>query len=164
MRVLGIDPGYGILGWAVIEDSFKALAYGVIETSKQAHFDDRLHEIHTGMTVIIREYAPETAAMEKLFHARNTTTSLDVAKAIGVVILTLRMHGLRCAEYSPLQVKYALTGYGRASKSQMQEMVLRLFGMKEIPRPDDAADALAIAACHSMAGKSPQRAPIRKSS
>jgi crossover junction endodeoxyribonuclease RuvC len=164
VRVLGIDPGFGILGWAVIDERLTAVDYGVIETSSDSGLDERLLQIHTGLLKIIDHHHPEHAALERLFHARNTTTSLDVAKAIGVVLLALRMRGLDYAEYAPSQVKRSLTGYGKAGKEQMQEMVVRIFNLEAIPRPDDAADALAIAACHAMARAASGHTAIRKSS
>ena len=153
MRILGIDPGYGILGWAVIESDMKVVQYGTIETEKNKPLEDRLLDIHRGIEYIIKTFHPESTALEKLFFSKNTTTALDVSRAIGVVILTLKLNGLSFEEYAPVQVKQALTGYGKADKSQMQSMVKTLFSLKEIPRPDDAADALAIAACHSFACK-----------
>jgi len=150
VRILGIDPGYGILGWAVIESDLSILQYGTIETEKDKPIGDRLLDIHRGVEYIIQNFQPETAALEKLFFSKNTTTAMDVSRAIGVVILTLRLAGLTYHEYSPGQVKQAMTGYGKADKGQMQSMVKTLFSLKDIPKPDDAADALAIAACHSF--------------
>jgi len=150
VRILGIDPGYGILGWSVIEKNLKIIDFGTIETSSSEKIDDRLLFIHEKLKQILVEYSPDTVAIEKLFFSKNTTTALNVAKAIGVVVLTIRIHGLDYAEYTPLQVKQAITGYGRASKEQMQVMIKKIFSLKEIPKPDDAADALAIAACHSF--------------
>ena len=150
MRILGIDPGYGILGWSVIDSGFHIIQYGTIQTSSKQRIDDRLLDIHRGLIHIIETYKPDCAAMERLFFARNTTTALDVAKTMGVILLTLRQSGIDYTEYTPVQVKQAITGFGRASKEQMQTMVGRLFRIKEIPEPDDAADALAVAACHSF--------------
>ncbi len=150
MRILGIDPGYGILGWAVIESDRTVHQYGTIETEKEKPLGDRLLDIHRGINYIIETFQPETVALEKLFFSRNTTTALDVARAIGVVILTIQMAGLEYSEYTPTQIKQAVTGYGKADKGQIQGMVKTLFGLKNIPKPDDAADALAIAACHSF--------------
>ena len=150
MRILGIDPGYGILGWSIIEKDFVMVQYGTITTEKGMPLDDRLLDIHTGLKQLIETYHPQHVAMEKLFFSRNTTTALDVAKTIGVIILTLKQAGLDYCEYTPSQVKQAITGYGRASKEQMQSMIKKLFRLKDIPRPDDAADALAVAACHSF--------------
>jgi len=163
VRVLGIDPGFGILGWAVIDEKLRAIEYGVIETPSTAGLDERLLQIHAGLLAIIDRHRPDHAALERLFHARNTTTSLDVAKGIGVILLTLRMRGIDYAEYAPSQIKRSITGYGKANKEQMQGMVVRIFNLAAIPRPDDAADALAVAACHAMA-RAASRSPLRKSS
>lgn len=152
MTILGIDPGYGILGWSVITDRLEVLGYGVITTPATEAFDDRLFSIHRELASIIERYKPDCVSMEKLFFAKNTTTALNVAKAIGAVILTFKMANLSCYEYTPLQVKQALTGFGRATKEQMQFMITKVFKIKEIPKPDDAADALAIAACHAFRG------------
>ncbi len=150
MRILGIDPGYGILGWSVIEKGFSVIDYGTVETEQDTPFDDRLIQIYDGIHQIIKTYLPECVAVEKLYFARNTTTALDVSKAIGVVLLAIKQNGLSYTEYAPTQIKQAITGNGHATKAQMQLMIKRIFGIKEIPRPDDAADALAVAACHSL--------------
>ncbi len=150
MKILGIDPGYGTLGWAVVEQNLNIVDFGVIETGANLPIDERLLEIHIGITNIIKTYKPHCAAIERLFFAKNTKTALDVAKCVGVILLTTKLKGLNYKEYTPPQIKSALTGYGRASKDQIQNMVVKIFRLKEIPRPDDAADALAIAACHSL--------------
>ena len=150
MRILGIDPGFGTLGWAVVDKDLSVVEYGVIETSPDCAIDERLLQIHSRITEIIRKHKPDCAAIERLFFAKNTKTALDVSKCIGVILLTTRLAGLSYNEYTPLQVKTALTGYGRATKNQILQMVVRLYRLKEIPRPDDIADALAIAACHSF--------------
>ena len=149
MRILGIDPGFGILGWAVIEDDLKIVDFGAIETSRTMPIDERLFVIHTDLSSIIKRYRPDTAVIEKLFFARNTTTAFDVARAIGVVLLTFRQFAIPFQEVTPMQVKQSVTGYGKAEKKQVQEMVQRLFRLKELPKPDDAADALAVALCYS---------------
>ncbi|MCP4131566.1 MAG: crossover junction endodeoxyribonuclease RuvC [bacterium] len=149
MRILGIDPGYGILGWSIIEKDFNLIDFGTIETKSSEEIAERLVDIHKQLSAIISLYSPSTVAIEKLFFAKNTKTAIDVAKTIGVILLTIKIAGLDYAEYTPSQVKQAMTGFGRASKEQMQVMIQRLFNIKEIPKPDDAADALAIAACHS---------------
>lgn len=153
MRILGIDPGYGRLGWSIIDTDLRLIDYGVIETVSDDCFDDRLLSIHQKLQTIIERHRPDAAAIEKLYFARNTTTALDVAKAIGVVVLTIRLAGLCYQEYTPSQVKCALTGYGRATKEQMQKMIMMLFKLAEVPRPDDAADALAVATCHSLGSR-----------
>ncbi len=153
MRILGIDPGFGTLGWAVVEKDLRVAEYGVIETSPDCAIDERLLYIHTAITEIIQKHNPDCVAIERLFFAKNTKTALDVSKCIGVILLTTKLAGLTYKEYTPLQVKTALTGYGRATKNQILQMVVRLYSLKEIPQPDDAADALAIAACHAFSLK-----------
>lgn len=150
MKILGIDPGYSILGWAVIEHSFKIVSYGTVETNDMPHLDDKLMKIHHAIKTIIDTYQPEAVSIEKLFFAKNTKTALDVAKCIGAVILSLKMANLSHTEYTPLQVKMSITGYGRASKIQIQNMMMKIFRIPELPKPDDAADAIAIATCHSL--------------
>jgi len=156
VRILGIDPGYGILGWSVIENNLVMVDYGTIETSSKLRFDDRLLQIHLALKKIINEYAPECVSIEKIFFQKNTTTAMDVSKTIGAVILTIRMFNLQYYEYTPSQVKQSITGYGRATKEQMQQMVQKIFKIKELPKPDDAADALAVAACHSFLALKPR--------
>jgi crossover junction endodeoxyribonuclease RuvC len=150
VRILGIDPGYGILGWSVIEKNQTLIDYGVIKTDSHLTIDDRLLEIHTRLIEIISLHKPECAAIEKLFFVKNITTGIDVAKTIGAVILTLKLHHINYNEYTPSQVKQAVTGYGRAGKEQMKFMIKSIFKLSELPTPDDAADALAIALCHSL--------------
>lgn len=150
MRILGIDPGYGILGWSVIEKNQALIDYGVITTDPHTAIDERLYQIHEQLTKIIALHKPDCAALEKLFFGNNITTGIDVAKAIGAVILTLKIHNIRYFEYTPSQVKQAITGYGRAGKEQMKFMIKSIFKLNELPKPDDAADALAIALCHSL--------------
>lgn len=149
MKILGIDPGFGILGWAVIHDTMKIVDYGAIETSPDLPIDERLFIIHNELSDIIKRYRPDCAVIEKLFFSRNTTTAFDVCRAIGVVLLAFRQSALPYQEVTPMQVKQGITGYGKADKKQIQEMVKRLYGLKEIPKPDDAADAIAIATCYS---------------
>ena len=149
MRILGIDPGYGILGWAVIEHTMKVVDYGSIETSPKQSIDERLFVIHSEISDIIKRYRPDRAIMERLFFTKNITTAMDVSRACGVVLLSFRQHALPFEEVTPMQVKQSVTGYGKADKKQVQEMVKRIYGLKEIPRPDDAADALAVASCFS---------------
>lgn len=150
MRILGIDPGYATLGWAIIDGNLKILDYGLVETNNNIRIDERLFIIHNQINKIIANYSPQCVAIEKLFFAKNTKTAIDVAKCIGVVLLTAKLNNLDYDEYSPSQVKNAITGYGRASKDQIQNIIMKIFKLKEIPRPDDAADALAIAACHFL--------------
>lgn len=153
MRILGIDPGTGILGFGVIDverGNLQLVDAGVIRTP--VHEDDsvRLLTIYEELTDIIAETKPKIMSVEKLFFARNVTTAMTVAQARGVVLLCGKQVGLELFEYTPMQIKQALTGYGRAEKKQIQEMVRVILQLKEIPKPDDAADALAAAITHSM--------------
>ena len=153
MRILGIDPGTGILGFGVIDyekGNIKLVDAGVIRTP--AHEDDsvRLLTIYNELTEIINQTKPAAMSVEKLFFARNVTTAMTVAQARGVVLLCGMQSGLTIHEFTPLQIKQAITGYGKADKQQMQEMVRVLLQLKEVPRPDDAADALAAAITYSM--------------
>ena len=150
MRILGIDPGYGKLGWSIIETDQRLIDYGTIETTPNGPLDERLLDIHKFLCVIINKYKPESAALEKLFFTKNITTGIDVAKTIGAVVLTLKLHNIDYHEYTPSQVKQAVTGYGRAGKDQMQNMIKTIFKLKDLPHSDDAADACAIALCHSL--------------
>jgi crossover junction endodeoxyribonuclease RuvC len=149
VRIIGIDPGFGILGWAVIESNLKVIDYGTVETSPDMPIDERLFAIHSDISSILERYRPECAVIEKLFFSKNITTAIDVSRATGVILLAFRQHALPYQEVTPMQVKQGITGYGKADKKQMQVMVQRLFNLKEIPKPDDAADALAIALCYS---------------
>ena len=152
MRILGIDPGYAIVGFGVISyngSRFKVLEYGAITTDKNTPFPERLNEIYDGMNYLLDKYQPAAISIEKLYFNTNTTTAISVAQARGVCVLAGVKHGVEIAEYTPLQVKMAVTGYGRAEKHQIMEMTKTLLSLKEIPKPDDAADALAIAICHA---------------
>ncbi|NLA43103.1 crossover junction endodeoxyribonuclease RuvC [Candidatus Saccharibacteria bacterium] len=148
MRIIGIDPGTGILGFGVIDylnGNTKMIDAGVITTPAHTPLPDRLLEIYDGLTEIIAETKPEAMSIEKLFFAQNVTTAISVSHARGVAMLTGRQANLMIEEYTPLQIKQTLTGYGRAEKKQVQEMVRLQLGLQSIPRPDDAADALAAA-------------------
>lgn len=150
MKILGIDPGTATVGWGMIETiggKPHMLAYGHIATDKSLPIEARLQEIRSDLTTIIRTYQPDRAAVESLFFFKNQKTVITVAEARGVILLTLADFSLSIAEYTPLQVKQSLTNYGRADKGQMQSMVQKLLRLTEIPKPDDAADALAIALC-----------------
>ncbi|MEK7594367.1 MAG: crossover junction endodeoxyribonuclease RuvC [Patescibacteria group bacterium] len=153
MRILGIDPGTGILGFGVI-DVIKGkpslVDAGVIRTSSKEGDAERLQTIFEELTSIIAETKPTEMSVEKLFFAQNVTTAMTVSQARGVVLLAGKQAGLNIHEYTPLQIKQALTGYGRAEKRQIQEMVRVILQLKEIPKPDDCADALAAAITHSM--------------
>lgn len=153
MRILGIDPGTGILGFGVIDANggkAKLIDAGVIRTP--AHQDDaiRLETIFSELTEIIRSAQPEVMSIEKLFFIRNITTAIPVAQARGVALLCGRQAKLDIYEYTPLQIKMAVTGYGRADKKQIQEMVRVILGLRDIPKPDDAADALAAALTYAQ--------------
>jgi len=150
MRIIGIDPGYAIVGYGVIEyvsGKFSTIDYGAITTKPDMGFDRRLEEIHLDLGEILDGYKPEFMAVEKIFFTTNQKTAIDVAQARGVIILTAKTRGIKIIEYTPLQVKQSVTGYGKAVKKQIQEMTARILSLGEIPKPDDAADALAVAVC-----------------
>jgi len=157
MRILGIDPGTGILGFGVIDINPKGKASlvdaGVIRTPVKEEDSVRLETIYDELHELIVELKPAVMSVEKLFFAQNVTTAMTVAQARGVVLLCGKQHKLELFEYTPLQIKQALTGYGRAEKKQMQEMVRVILGLKAVPKPDDCADALAAAICHAMQRK-----------
>lgn len=153
MRIIGIDPGTGILGFGVVDyagGKFKLVTGGIIKTPVHTPLDERLEEIYDGLSDIIAETKPDFMSIEKLFFARNVTTAMSVAHARGVAMLAGRKARLPIAEYTPLQIKQTLTGYGKADKKQVQEMVRLQLVLKEIPKPDDAADALAAAITHAL--------------
>lgn len=148
MRIIGIDPGTGILGFGVIDarnGKTKLVTAGVITTPAHTPLADRLEEIYLELTNIITETQPEMMAIEQLFFARNVTTAMSVAHARGVAMLTGKQAKLPIEEYTPMQIKQSLTGYGKADKKQVQEMVRIQLGLQEVPKPDDCADALAAA-------------------
>ena len=155
MRILGIDPGYGIVGFGIIDThrNNAVVDYGVIETRKEDPFPERLQRIEEGFRVLFETYKPDEVAIEELFYFRNQTTVIPVAEARGVIVLTAKKYCNRLFEYTPMQVKQALTGNGRAEKKQMQFMVKSILGLEKIPKPDDAADALAIALTHAQAAR-----------
>ena len=148
MRIIGIDPGTGILGFGVIDahgTKTRLVTAGVIRTPAHTPLPDRLEEIYDSLTEIIKETGPSIMAIEKLFFARNVTTAMSVSHARGVAMLTGKQAGLAIEEYTPLQIKQTITGYGKADKKQVQEMVRLQLGLTEVPKPDDCADALAAA-------------------
>jgi crossover junction endodeoxyribonuclease RuvC len=148
MRIIGIDPGTGILGFGVIDahgGKTQLVTAGVITTPAHTPLADRLEEIYLELTNIIAETKPEMMAIEQLFFARNVTTAMSVAHARGVAMLTGKQASLLIEEYTPMQIKQSLTGYGKADKKQVQEMVRIQLGLKDVPKPDDCADALAAA-------------------
>ena len=151
MRILGIDPGYAIVGYGVIEFSgsrYYAIDYGVITTTANTPFPQRLQEIYNGMVSIIIRSNPDALSIERLYFQNNQKTAIDVAQARGVILLSAQNNNLPISEYTPLQVKTAVTGYGQAHKQQVMEMTRRLLKLESVPKPDDTADALAIAICH----------------
>jgi len=153
MRIIGVDPGTGILGFGIIEakdDKYQLVDAGVIRTPVKEDDAVRLNTIYDELSDIIAQSKPTEMAVEKLFFAQNVTTAMTVSQARGVVLLCGLQAGLKIAEYTPLQIKQALTGYGRSDKKQMQEMVRVLLGLPSVPKPDDCADAIAAAICHSM--------------
>lgn len=154
MRILGIDPGTGILGFGIIDVTTQSkvtmVDAGVIRTPAKTPDSERLATIYEDLTGIIKQHSPTVMSVEKLFFAQNVTTAMSVSQARGVVLLCGEQSGLTLFEYTPLQIKQALTGYGRADKKQVQEMVRTILKLDEVPKPDDCADALAAAICHSM--------------
>lgn len=153
MRIIGIDPGTGILGFGVIDvvgGCSKLVTAGVIKTPAHTPLDERLEEIFNGLNQIITETQPTVMSIEKLFFAQNITTAISVSHARGVAMLCGRLAHLPIAEYTPLQIKQTLTGYGRADKKQIQEMVRLHLNLQVVPKPDDAADALAAAITHQL--------------
>ncbi|HRQ86731.1 MAG TPA: crossover junction endodeoxyribonuclease RuvC [Candidatus Saccharibacteria bacterium] len=153
MRIIGIDPGTGILGFGVVDvhqNTFTLVDAGVIRTPAHTPLDERLEEIYNGLTQIIKETKPSAMSIEKLFFSRNITTAISVSHARGVAMLTGRQAKLPIYEYTPLQIKQTITGYGKADKKQIQEMIRLQLKLKSVPKPDDAADALATAITHAL--------------
>ena len=151
LRVLGIDPGTATTGWAIVTEEnceFVPVAYGHISTDKNRSDEERIMEISTDLKNIIDKYSPQEAAIEELFFFKNKKTVIQVAQARGAILLTLKEKNVKICGYTPLQVKQALTGYGRADKKQIQEMTKNIMKLATLPKPDDTADALAIALCH----------------
>lgn len=151
MIILGIDPGIAIVGYSVIQctgNNFKAIEYGCIRTESNLYFPERISIIYDGLTEIIKKHKPTDLAIEELFFNKNVKTGIKVGQARGVEILAAVHQGLDIYEYTPLQIKQAVVGYGKADKNQVQEMVKLLLNLKEKPKPDDVADALAVAICH----------------
>ena len=149
--IMGVDPGTAITGYGVVEqmgNRYRLLEYGVIRTSKPMDAASRLNEVFSGINRVIESFKPDQVAVEELFFNKNAKTALVVGQARGVIILAAHLKGLPVFEYTPLQVKQAVVGYGRAEKQQVQYMVKAILNLGEFPKPDDAADALAIAVCH----------------
>lgn len=160
MRILGIDPGYAILGYGIVEmngNRFKVLDYGAVTTDAKMEMPDRLKVLYNSLMEIIVHHEPEVASIEELFFNTNAKTAILVGQARGVAVLACANSGLDIAEYTPLQIKQALVGYGRAEKKQVQTMVKTILNLKEVPKPDDTADALAAAVCHGHSAGSRNR-------
>lgn len=154
MVVLGIDPGYAIVGWGVIDyngNLYRPVAFGAITTDAGTDFNLRLSKIYDDTMAILKKYKPDALSIEKLYFTTNVTTAILVAQARGVILLAAQQCGVKVYEYTPLQVKVAVTGYGKAKKPQVMEMTRRLLHLKDVPKPDDTADALAIAITHTHA-------------
>ena len=157
MRILGIDPGYGITGFGVIEaerGQCRLLQCGAITTPAGMDFSARLEIIYDDMRKLLEVAKPDAVAIEELFFGQNVTTGIGVAQSRGVILLAIRQAGLEVTSYKPMQVKQALVGYGNATKHQMQDMTKRILHLQAMPKPDDAADAIAIALCHARSSTS----------
>ena len=157
MRILGIDPGYGITGFGLIEaqrGASRLLQCGAITTPAGMDFSARLEIIYEDMRKLLEVSKPDAVAIEELFFGQNVTTGIGVAQSRGVILLAIRQAGLEVTSYKPMQVKQAVVGYGNATKHQVQDMTKRLLNLKEMPKPDDAADAIAIALCHARSSTS----------
>lgn len=157
MVILGIDPGLAIVGWGVIESvrgHVRPLAFGAITTPAHTNIEERLLMIQNDIEELISKYSPDEMAIEELFFTNNITTGIAVAEARGVILCTAHKMGVKISEYTPLQVKQAVVGYGRAEKRQVIAMVTSLLKLKSAPKPDDTADALAIAICHAQCAAS----------
>ena len=156
MRILGIDPGVAIVGFGLIEterSAVRMLQYGAINTSAGLPLATRLVQIEQDLTQLIRQFQPDEIAIEELFFSKNITTGIAVAHARGIILCTAAKSGIPLFEYTPMQVKQAVVGYGLAEKRQVMDMVRRLLKLKAVPRPDDAADALAVALCHAQTNR-----------
>ena len=155
MLILGIDPGYAIIGWGIIRferGKYIPVDFGAITTNAGVPFNRRLEQIYDQLNELLDNHHPDVVAVEKLYFQTNAKTAIDVAQARGVTMLALQQHGMPVFEYTPLQVKSAVTGFGQAQKPQVMEMTKRLLRLKAVPKPDDTADALAIAICHAQYG------------
>ena len=157
MVVLGIDPGYAIVGYGVVKyenNRFTPVEYGAVTTKAGVEFSARLEHIYTDVYDIMNRLKPDALSIEKLFFNTNTTTAIDVAQARGVILLAAKQNNIPVFEYTPLQVKQSVTGYGKAVKPQVMELTRRLLGLEKCPKPDDTADALAMAICHCHSASS----------
>ncbi|MBO5726787.1 MAG: crossover junction endodeoxyribonuclease RuvC [Clostridia bacterium] len=158
MVILGIDPGYAIVGYGVVESDtikFRPIEFGAVTTAAKTPFTERIEKIYENISFLIDKYHPDAMSIEKLYFNTNTTTAIDVAQARGVIILAAQKKGVPVYEYTPLQVKQSVTGYGRAEKRQVMDMVKHMLSLQKAPKLDDTADALALAICHGhFAGSS----------
>ena len=157
MKILGIDPGYGIIGFGLVEgnrNQFQLLRCGAITTPAGMDFSARLEIIYEDMKQLLQVAKPDVVAIEELFFGQNVTTGIGVAQARGVILLAIRQAGLEVSQYKPMQVKQAVVGYGNATKHQVMDMTKRILGLSQSPKPDDAADAVAIALCHARSSTS----------
>lgn len=160
MKILGIDPGYAILGYGIVEmtgNRFKVCDYGAVTTDAGMEMPDRLKILYQSLMDIIAEHEPDVASVEELFFNTNAKTAILVGQARGVAVLACANSGLEINEYTPLQIKQALVGYGRADKKQVQAMIKTILNLKAVPKPDDTADALAAAVCHGHAAGTKNR-------
>ncbi len=151
MRVLGIDPGSETLGWGVVEgtgSSYDAVDFGTVRSNAKLAFSNRLLSIHNGVDELVEKYRPDVLSIEDSFYAKNASVAIKLGQVRGVILLLAEQKGLQIAEYAPRLIKQTVVGYGNAEKQQVQQMVKMLLKLKEIPKPHDAADALAIAICH----------------
>lgn len=157
MRVLGIDPGYAIVGYGVLDyekNKFFPVEYGAVTTQAHTDFQERLKEVYISVDDIIKRTKPDALSIEKLFFTTNQKTVIQVAQARGVILLAASMNGTPVFEYTPLQIKQSVTGYGKAIKTQVQEMTKRILNLDKVPKPDDTADRLAVAICHGYSYRS----------
>ena len=157
MIILGIDPGIAIVGFGVIEhvsNRFRVIDYGAITSPAHTPTVDRLNKVYNDLNEIIEKHRPDAMSIEELFFNTNSKTAITVAEARGVLLLSAYRHNIEIAEYTPLQVKQAVTGYGRADKQQVQQMTKALLNLEKVPKPDDTADALALAICHAHSASS----------
>ena len=152
MIILGIDPGYAIVGYGVLEyknNHFRTIDYGAVTTEAGMNFNRRLEIIYDELTALMEKYKPDAMSVEKVFYNSNAKTVIDVSQARGVIMLAAQKNKIPVFEYTPLQVKQSVVGYGRAEKKQIQEMIKRILFLEKVPKPDDTADALAMAICHA---------------
>ena len=165
MIILGIDPGYAIIGWGVIRyerGRYIPVDFGAVTTPADMPFNRRLEVIYDDLSAILAQHRPDAVAVEKLYFQNNQKTAIDVEQARGVTMLAIHKSGAPVYEYTPLQVKSAVTGFGQAQKPQVMEMTKRLLRLKAVPKPDDTADALAIAICHAQYGGTPLKQALLK--